>query len=162
MVCPSATTSTMANNSKAVTTVPPQNTNPSLKKSSKGSVERDTVLSQLNNDKKSAYVKAWEENEKSRVDNKAQKKLSKVAAWENRKKAHLDAKLKKLEERLEQKKAEYAEKMKNKAALIHKEAEERKAVVEAKRGEQLLKAEEMAAKYSATGQNPKKLLGCVG
>ncbi|KAM3281738.1 hypothetical protein P3S67_027385 [Capsicum chacoense] len=52
--------------------------------------------------------------------------------------------------------------MKNKAALIHKEAEERKAVVEAKRGEQLLKAEEMAAKYSATGQNPKKLLGCVG
>lgn len=51
--------------------------------------------------------------------------------------------------------------MKNKAALIHKEAEERKAVVEAKRGEQLLKAEEMAAKYSATGQNPKKLLGCV-
>ncbi|KAJ8540039.1 hypothetical protein K7X08_026428 [Anisodus acutangulus] len=113
----------------------------------------DTALAQLNTDKKSAFIKAWEE---------AQKKLSKVAAWKNSKKAHLDAKLKKLEERLEQKKAEYAEKMKNKAALIHKEAEEKKAMVEAKRGEQILKTEEMAAKYHATGQTPKKLFGCVG
>ncbi|KAK4354048.1 hypothetical protein RND71_026242 [Anisodus tanguticus] len=113
----------------------------------------DTALAQLNTDKKSAFIKAWEE---------AQKKLSKVAAWKNSKKAHLDAKLKKLEERLEQKKAEYAEKMKNKAALIHKEAEEKKAMVEAKRGEQILKTEEMAAKYRATGQTPKKLFGCVG
>uniref|UniRef100_A0A0V0HBQ3 Putative remorin-like n=1 Tax=Solanum chacoense TaxID=4108 RepID=A0A0V0HBQ3_SOLCH len=150
------------NNFKAVTTLPPQNTNPSSMKSSKGSVERDTALAQLNNNKKSAFVKAWEESEKSKVDNKAQKKLSKVAAWENKQKAHLDAKLKKLEVRLEQKKAEYAEKMKNKEALVHKEAEEKKATVEAKRGEQILKTEEMAAKYRATGQNPKKLLGCVG
>ncbi|XP_019256744.1 PREDICTED: remorin-like isoform X2 [Nicotiana attenuata] len=135
------------NNSKAVTTMPPP---------------KNTALAQLNNDKKSAFIKAWEESEKSRVDNKAQKKLSKVAAWENSKKAHLEAKLKKLEERLEQKKAEYAEKMKNRAALIHKEAEEKKAMVEAKRGEQILKTEEMAAKYRATGQTPKKLLGCVG
>lgn len=67
-----------------------------------------------------------------------------------------------LQERLEQKKAEYAEKMKNRAALIHKEAEEKKAMVEAKRREQILKTEEMAVKYRATGQTPKKLLGCVG
>ncbi|KAK1261432.1 hypothetical protein QJS04_geneDACA008803 [Acorus gramineus] len=32
--------------------------------------------------------------------------------------------------------------MKNKIALIHKEAEEKRAMVEAKRGEELLKAEE--------------------
>lgn len=61
---------------------------------------------------------------------------------------------------MEKQKAEYAEKMKNKVALIHKEAEERRAMVEAKRGEEFLKAEEMAAKYRATGQTPKKLLGC--
>lgn len=61
---------------------------------------------------------------------------------------------------MEKKKAEYAEKMKNKIALIHKQAEEKKAMVEAKRGEEFLKAEEMAAKYRATGQTPKKLLGC--
>ncbi|XP_055808037.1 remorin-like [Solanum dulcamara] len=150
------------NNFKAVTTLPPQNTNPTPKKSAKGSAERDTALAQLNNDKKSAFIKAWEDSEKSKVDNKAQKKLSKVAAWENSKKAHLDAKLKKLEERLEQKKAEYAEKMKNKGALIHKVAEEKKATVEAKRGERILKTEGMAAKYRATGQTPKKLLGCIG
>lgn len=61
---------------------------------------------------------------------------------------------------MEKKKAEYIEKMKNKVALVHKAAEEKRAMVEAKRGEDLLKAEEMSAKYRATGTAPKKLLGC--
>lgn len=64
------------------------------------------------------------------------------------------------QENLERKKAEYVEKMKNKIAIIHKEAEEKRAMIEARRGEDLLKAEEMAAKYRATGSAPKKLLGC--
>ena len=67
-----------------------------------------------------------------------------------------------VQEELEKKKAEYAEKMKNKIAIIHKEAEEKRAMVEAKRGEEVLKAEEMAAKYRATGHAPKKLIGCFG
>ena len=50
--------------------------------------------------------------------------------------------------------------MKNKVALIHKEAEEKKAIVEANRGEDLLNAEESAAKYRATRTIPKKILGC--
>lgn len=50
--------------------------------------------------------------------------------------------------------------MKNKVALVHKEAEEKRAMVEARRGEDVLKAEEIAAKYRATGTAPKKLLGC--
>jgi len=61
---------------------------------------------------------------------------------------------------LEKKKAEYAEKIKNKIATIHKEAEEKRAIIEAKKGEDLLNAEETAAKYRATGTAPKKLLGC--
>lgn len=64
------------------------------------------------------------------------------------------------QEQLEKKKAEYAEKMKNKVASIHKEAEEKRAMVEAKRGEEVLKAEEMAAKYRVTGLSPKNFLGC--
>ncbi|PPD79406.1 hypothetical protein GOBAR_DD23676 [Gossypium barbadense] len=88
------------------------------------------------------------------------KALAVVETWENSKKAALEAKLKKIEEQLEKKKAEYAETMKNKVASIHKEAEEKRAMVEAKRGEEVLKAEEMAAKYRATGQSLKKLLGC--
>ncbi|KAH7522668.1 hypothetical protein FEM48_Zijuj07G0163100 [Ziziphus jujuba var. spinosa] len=91
---------------------------------------------------------------------KSQKNLSNVTAWENSKKASLEAKLKKIEEQLEKKKAEYAEKMKNKVALIHKQAEEKRAAVEAIKGEELLKAGEAAAKYRATGTTPKKLLGC--
>lgn len=66
-----------------------------------------------------------------------------------------------LQEQLEQKKAEYAEKIKNKVAAVHMEAEEKRAMVEARRGEELLKAEEIAAKYRATGQAPKKI-GCLG
>lgn len=65
-----------------------------------------------------------------------------------------------LQEQLEHKKAEYAEKIKNKVALIHKEANEKRAMVDARRGKEILKAEEMAAKYRATGQTPKKFLGC--
>lgn len=66
------------------------------------------------------------------------------------------------QEDLEKKKAEYAEIMKNKVAMIHKTAEEKRAIVEAKRGEDILKAEEMAAKYRSTGLAPKKLFGCFG
>lgn len=65
-----------------------------------------------------------------------------------------------LQESLEKKKAEYVEKMKNRIALLHKSAEEKRAVIEAMRGEDLLKAEETAAKYRATGTAPKKLFGC--
>nr|KYP49411.1 Remorin [Cajanus cajan] len=50
--------------------------------------------------------------------------------------------------------------MKNKIALVHKQAEEKRAMVEAKRGEEILKAEETAAKYRATGTTPKKAFGC--
>lgn len=63
------------------------------------------------------------------------------------------------QEQLEKKKGEYAEKLKNKIAALHKAAEEKKAMIEAKKGEDLLKAEEIAAKYRATGTAPKKLFG---
>lgn len=61
---------------------------------------------------------------------------------------------------MERKKAEYAEKMKNKVALIHKQAEEKRAMVEAKRAEEFLKAEETGVKYRATNTTPKKSFGC--
>ncbi|KAL3834440.1 hypothetical protein ACJIZ3_009176 [Penstemon smallii] len=128
-------------------------------KKSEGSVDRDAVLSRVATEKRLSLIKAWEESEKSKAENKAQKKISAIGAWENSKKASLEAELKKIEEQLEKKKAEYIEKIKNKVALVHKAAEEKKANIEAKRGEDLLKAEEIAAKYRATGTGPKKLLG---
>ncbi|KAI5013992.1 hypothetical protein ZWY2020_055382 [Hordeum vulgare] len=105
--------------------------------------------------------RAWEENEKTKAENKATKKVSAILSWENTKKANIEAQLKKIEEQLEKKKAEYAEKMKNKAAMIHKEAEEKRAMVEAKKGEELLKAEEMAAS-TVHRNSPKKVMGCFG
>jgi len=129
-------------------------------KKPEGSVDRDAVLARVATEKRLSLIKAWEESEKSKSENKAQKKLSTVLAWENSKKATLDAELKKIEEQLEKKKAEYIEKTKNKIALVHKAAEEKRAMIEAKRGEDLLKAEEISAKYRATGTGPKKLLGC--
>ncbi|KAL6531322.1 hypothetical protein OROHE_014391 [Orobanche hederae] len=150
----------------------------------------DAVLARVATEKRLSLIKAWEESEKSKAENKsstrAEKKISAIGAWENSKKASLEAELKKIdvmvttvsfimeglrfdpkkgqilpnEEQLEKRKAEYTEKMKNKVALIHKAAEEKRAMVEAKRGEDLLKAEEVAAKYRATGTAPRKLLGC--
>ncbi|KAL0400761.1 UNVERIFIED_CONTAM: Remorin [Sesamum latifolium] len=140
-------------------------------KKPEGSINRDAVLARVATEKRLSLIKAWEESEKSKAENKtsscvslgenaqAQKKVSAIAAWENSKKASLEAELKKIEQ-LEKKKAEYIEKMKNKVALLHKAAEEKRAMIEAKRGEDLLKAEEIAAKYRATGTAPKKLLGC--
>ncbi|XWS61803.1 hypothetical protein CRYUN_Cryun07bG0156700 [Craigia yunnanensis] len=121
---------------------------------------RDSVLARVETEKRLALVKAWEENEKAKIENKAHKKISAIGSWENTKKADVEAQLKSIEEKLEKKKAEYAEKMKNKVVEIHKEAEEKRAVIEAKRGEDFLKIEETAVKFRATGYIPKKFLGC--
>lgn len=133
-----------------------------LEKSKDGSGNRDVELARVETDKKLSLIKAWEENEKSKAENKAQKKFSTIGAWENSKKASIGSDLKNFEEKMEKKKAEYAETMKNKIASVHKLAEEKRAIVEAKKGEDLLKAEEMAAKYRASGLVPKKLLLCFG
>ncbi|BAS90233.1 Os04g0533300, partial [Oryza sativa Japonica Group] len=135
---------------------------PAEKPAQGGSNDRDVALARVETEKRNSLIKAWEENEKTKAENKASKKLSAILSWENTKKANIEAQLKKIEEQLEKKKAEYAEKMKNKVAIVHKEAEEKRAMVEAKRGEEVLKAEEMAAKYRATGHAPKKLIGCFG
>ncbi|TYK22939.1 remorin [Cucumis melo var. makuwa] len=129
-------------------------------KESEGSINRDAVLARVATEKRLSLIKAWEESEKSKAENRAHKKLSAIGSWENSKKAAVEAELKQIEEKLEKKKGEYIEKMKNKIALIHKTAEEKKAVIEAKRGEEKLKAEEIAAKHRATGTAPKKIFGC--
>ncbi|KAA8520805.1 hypothetical protein F0562_011478 [Nyssa sinensis] len=132
---------------------------PGVEKGSGVSIDRDAVLARVEKEKRLALIKAWEDSEKNKAENKAYKKLSTIGAWENRKRASVEAQLKKIEEKFEKKKAEYAEKMNNKKAEIHKAAEEKRASVEAKRGEDLLKVEEAAVKFRATGNAPKKLFG---
>ncbi|ESW11887.1 hypothetical protein PHAVU_008G067400 [Phaseolus vulgaris] len=149
-----------AEESKAILVVPEKPVVPANQQSWRGSLDRDIARAEVEKEKKLSYVKAWEESEKAKADNRAEKHLSAVAAWESRKMAILEAELKKIEEELEKKKAEQSEKMKNKMALIHKQAEEKRATIEAKRGEEVLKAEEIGARYRATGTTPKKTIGC--
>ncbi|KAJ4832026.1 hypothetical protein Tsubulata_010273 [Turnera subulata] len=125
-------------------------------KTPKGSAARDAGLAIIETEKRNALIKAWEENEKAKIENKTYKNISAIGSWESAKKASAEAKIKKYEEKIERKKAEYAEKMKNKIAEIHKMAEEKKVMIEAKRGEDCLKIEETAAKYRSTGYEPKK------
>lgn len=66
-----------------------------------------------------------------------------------------------MQEQLEKKKAAYEEKLKNKLAMLHRTAEERRAQTEARRGEETILAEEMAAKYRAKGEGPTKLFGLL-
>ncbi|KAL6320608.1 hypothetical protein AAG906_008608 [Vitis piasezkii] len=121
-----------------------------------GSVNRDAVLARVATEKRLSLIRAWEESEKCKAENKAQKKLSATEAWENSKK-HLSSRaissklhcVKMMNEWHLDLSSKNMWKMKNKIAIIHKET-----------WEDLLKAEEMAAKYRATGSAPKKLLGC--
>ncbi|RVX09113.1 Remorin [Vitis vinifera] len=130
-------------------------------KNSGATAERDAVLAAIETEKRLALIKAWEESEKSKAENslmsRAHKMQSATGTWENSMKASAEAQLKKME-----KKAEYGERMKNKIAEIHKATEEKRAMIEAKRRENLLKIEEAAAKYRASGTAPKKLHGCLG
>ncbi|KAL6182161.1 hypothetical protein ACLB2K_043584 [Fragaria x ananassa] len=63
-------------------------------------------------------------------------------------------------EKLEKKKALYFEKMQNKIAEVHKEAEEKRMMVQAAKKEECQKVEEMAEKYRATGHAPKNKISC--
>ncbi|KEH21042.1 putative remorin [Medicago truncatula] len=126
----------------------------------KDSVDRDAVLARVESQKRLALIKAWEENEKTKVENRAYKMQSAVDLWEDDKKASIEAKFKGIEVKLDRKKSEYVEVMQNKIGEIHKSAEEKKAMIEAQKGEEILKVEETAAKFRTRGYQPRRLLGC--
>lgn len=127
-----------------------------------GSLNREIVLAKLNQEKVLSLIKAWEDNVKAKSINRLGKKLAKISAWEKAKKARAEAHLQELEEKLEKKKASFVENMKNEIATIHRKAEEERAVAEANHGAQTLKAEEVAAKYRASGKLPRKYALCFG
>ncbi|XP_071707947.1 remorin-like [Rutidosis leptorrhynchoides] len=122
----------------------------------------NTGLEVVVTEKRLALIKAWEDNEKTKADNKAYTKISAIGAWENTKRAEIEADLKQIEEDIEIEKGKQREKMKNKMAAIHREAEEKRAVVLAKRGQFIIKTEEAAAKFHATGTLPTRLFKCFG
>ncbi|XP_021304034.1 remorin [Sorghum bicolor] len=124
-----------------------------------GSRGRDAFLTRVVTAKKTSFIRAWEESEKAKAENKAARRLASVASWENSKVAEIEAELKKIHEQLEMKNAAQAEKRKNSTAAVHRVAEEKRAAAVARRGEEVIAAEEAAAKYRARGQEPTRLFG---
>ncbi|XP_004511589.1 remorin-like isoform X2 [Cicer arietinum] len=120
----------------------------------------DAGLTRIVTEKRLALIKAWEESEKTKAENRAYKKQSAVVLWEESRKASIEAQLKKFEDKLERKKVEYVEKMKNEIAEIHQYAEEKRAIVEAQKGEEILELEETASKFRSRGVVPRKFFGC--
>ncbi|KAH7550271.1 hypothetical protein JRO89_XS13G0163700 [Xanthoceras sorbifolium] len=70
---------------------------PANEKISESSYGRDTMLAKVEMEKRLALIKAWEENAKAIVDNKAYKRHSAVGTWESSKRASVEAQLKKFE-----------------------------------------------------------------
>jgi hypothetical protein len=130
------------------------------KKDTKDSTDKDSGLARIVAEKRLALIKAWEESEKTKAENRAYKKQSAVGLWEESRKATIEAQLKKFEENLERKKVEYVLKMKNEVAEIHQYAEEKRAIVEAEKREEFLELEETAAKFRSRGVAPKKFFAC--
>ncbi|KAG4998967.1 hypothetical protein AAZX31_08G012700 [Glycine max] len=129
---------------------------------SKDSVDRDAVLARVESEKRLALIRAWEESEKTKAENRAYKRHNAVVLWENSKKASAEAHLKRIEEKLDRNKAKCVEKMQNNVAEIHRTAEEKRAMIEANRGEEFLEIEEKAAKFRTRGYSPRKYLPCFG
>ncbi|KAH7293620.1 hypothetical protein KP509_28G033500 [Ceratopteris richardii] len=124
------------------------------------SLNRDFTLAKLNKEKVLSLIKAWEENMKKKSQNSYNKKVAKISAWEMSKKARAEANLKASEERIENEKAAYVERTKNRIALVQRVAEEQRALAEALHGQEIVKAEEIAAKCRASGTRPKKFIFC--
>ncbi|KAL5747486.1 hypothetical protein ACOSP7_024488 [Xanthoceras sorbifolium] len=132
---------------------------PANEKISESSYGRDTMLAKVEMEKRLALIKAWEENAKAIVDNKAYKRHSAVGTWESSKRASVEAQLKKKNSKRRGQKRR-RERMHNKIAETHKAAEEKRAMIEAKRGEDFLNIEETASKFRAAGYIPRKFLSC--
>ncbi|AES94080.1 carboxy-terminal region remorin [Medicago truncatula] len=67
------------------------------KKDAKDSTDRDAGLAKIVAEKRLALIKAWEESEKTKAENRAYKKQSSVGLWEESKKSSIEAQLKKFE-----------------------------------------------------------------
>ncbi|XP_047319706.1 remorin-like [Impatiens glandulifera] len=124
---------------------------------SSDSIDREGLLEKVEMEKKLALIQAWEENEKSKAEAKAYKKLSGVGAWEVSKRAILEVELRVIEEKYEKMKAEKIKEMNNKQIEVQKAAEQKRAAIIAKRGEDVVMVEESAAKFRASGYVPKRL-----
>ncbi|KAL9663822.1 hypothetical protein QQ045_019214 [Rhodiola kirilowii] len=125
-----------------------------------GIFDKDTEMAKVEMEKRMALIKAWEDNEKAKAENRAYKKMILVEYWEEKKKAALELKLKEIEENLEKAKAVLREQKKNKEAELRKVADKKRAVIEAQCGRNIVEIVGKADRYRATGRVPRKFVKC--
>lgn len=116
------------------------------------------TLEKVRRDKTLARAIAYQDAKNSQYNNRYMREETKINAWENQQKIKATINMRKVEMKLEQKRAKALEKMQNEIALAHKKAEERKASAEAVRGMKLSKAAEVANNIKKTGKVPS---GCL-
>ncbi|MCO5598387.1 hypothetical protein L7F22_052482 [Adiantum nelumboides] len=117
------------------------------------------ALEKVRKNKIFAQALAYQDAKSSKCNNRYKREESKIAAWENQQKIKASIRMKKVEMRLEQKRAKALEKMQNEIARAHKTAEERKASAEAVRAIKTTRVAQEADAIRRTGKLPTNV-GC--
>ncbi|KAI5068449.1 hypothetical protein GOP47_0016794 [Adiantum capillus-veneris] len=108
-----------------------------------------------------AQALAYQDAKSSKCNNRYKREETKINAWENQQKIEASMRMKKVEMRLEQKRAKALEKMQNEIARAHKMAEERKASAEAVRAAKTARVAQEADAIRRTGRVPSTAnVGC--
>ncbi|CAB80876.1 hypothetical protein [Arabidopsis thaliana] len=85
-----------------------------------------------------------------------QKKLLDISGWEKKKTTKIESELARIQRKMDSKKMEKSEKLRNEKAAVHAKAQKKKADVQTRRAQEILDAEEAAARFQAAGKIPKK------
>ncbi|RXH95052.1 hypothetical protein DVH24_024736 [Malus domestica] len=106
-----------------------------------------------------SFIKTWEEKQKTKVDNKANKRLAINEERKNADQIDLEAEEKKIETKVEKHRHRELEKLKNKEAHSAKIIEDSKVRIEAKRNKGHLNVEKKADKFRNANTLPTKCFG---
>lgn len=104
---------------------------------------------------------AWEEAEQAKYMARFKREEAKIQAWENHEKAKAEAEMRRIEVKVEKIRSHAHEKLMNTLAAAKRRAEERRAVAEARRGEQAAKTAQHAHHIRRTGRVPSSFLACA-
>lgn len=121
-------------------------------------LQKEVALQKVKKDEIDAKAVAWEEAKMAKVDNRFKREATIIDAWENEQKVKANIKMKKVERKLEEKRATAFEKMQNEIAKAHRKAENRRAVAEARKGAAKAKIAEVTDKIRSLGKLPTKCI----
>eukprot|EP00258_Populus_trichocarpa_P022007 XP_024438026.1 uncharacterized protein LOC7484383 isoform X1 [Populus trichocarpa] len=122
-------------------------------------VEMGEALKEMNKVLHERNIKAWEDKEKAKSANKAQRMLSDIKTWEEKMKISHEAKTMKIEAELESIRQHKHEKIKNEEAQIQKAMEQKKAAIDAQNQKKVLEITEKADKHRSNNTLPMKCFG---